>query len=56
MLSHSNYNLNSNFNSNSKLNSKFNRFFLSLQQIECFLNTICTVNRSKKIWQWVRKF
>ena len=32
-----------------KLNCKFNKFFCSLQQVECFLNTICKVKRSKKI-------
>lgn len=35
---------------------KFNRFWCSLQQVECFLNTVCHIQHSKKIVNWFRKF
>lgn len=46
---------NQNFKPNSKPNCKFNKFFLSLQQVECFLDTLCRVKRSKKIINWFKK-
>ena len=38
-----------------KLTCKFNKFFCSLQQVESFLNTICKVNRAKKIINLFKK-
>jgi len=46
------------FNNNkdkTKPNCKFNKFFQSLQQVECFLNTMCKVNNAKNIVKWVKK-
>lgn len=37
------------------LNCKFNKFYTSLQQVECFLNTICKVKRTKKIINLFKK-
>ena len=36
------------------LKCKFNKFFCSLQQVECFLNTLCRVKRTKKVLNFLK--